>query len=405
MTTNRKLQIGVMGSMADLQYSTTIEKLAGEVGFEIAKRGAVLMFGAEKDFDSLSTAACRGAKCGGGFTVGFTYGKGLEIYEKNYVDVVIATGLERGGGREFSLVLSCDAIICLSGGSGTLTEITIAYQANIPIIALKNTGGWSEKLANKFLDDRQRVRIQLAATPKDAVARAICSIARHTLFVGATHGNETIGVKILKRLEREKIINEDDWIVGNPKALDKGKRYIESDLNRVFPGSNSGVTYEERRAAEIMERAQTYRYAVDIHGTNDNTRIFIIVSNPTVENIAMAECFDIPRIVLWPSTSSRITGSFNQFVQCGIEIECGPQNNKKIQQELIRVLSQYVRGTKPSQLKQYFQVYGKLKQYKGARGFKSFQKVEVNNEQFYPLLVDRYPGIKCHKMKQIDPPR
>ena len=55
-----------MGSTADLKYSKNIEKLAEEVGYWIAKNKATLVFGAEKDFDSLSTSACRGAKKAGG---------------------------------------------------------------------------------------------------------------------------------------------------------------------------------------------------------------------------------------------------------------------------------------------------------------------------------------------------
>lgn len=168
----RKIQIGVMGSCSDLNYSKKIEKLAEEVGFWVAKKNATLVFGAEKDFDSLSTAACRGAKKAGGLTVGVTYGKGLEVIEKN-VDVIIASGLDRGGGREFTLVLSCDAIIAINGGSGTLTEIAIAYQANIPIVVLKETGGWSAKLAGEFLDSRKRMKIEAVNDPKKAVELAI----------------------------------------------------------------------------------------------------------------------------------------------------------------------------------------------------------------------------------------
>jgi len=168
----RKIQIGVIGSCSDLYYSKKTEKLAEDVGFLIAKNGAILIFGAEKDLDSLSSAACRGAKKANGFTVGITYGKGLFVKEKN-IDVIIATGMERGGGREFSLILSCDAIISIGGGSGTLNEITIAYQANIPIITLEGTGGWSEKLKGTFLDERKRIEIKNAKTPKEAVDIAI----------------------------------------------------------------------------------------------------------------------------------------------------------------------------------------------------------------------------------------
>lgn len=170
----RKIQIGVMGSMADLNYTKGLEELAEDIGFKIAENNAVLVFGAEKDADSLSTAACRGAKRANGMTVGVTYGKGLDVFEKD-VDVVIASGLERGGGRELVLALSCDAIIALNGGSGTLTEIAIAYQANIPVIVLKNTGGWSERLAGQYLDDRRRIKIQIADTAKEAVELALVS--------------------------------------------------------------------------------------------------------------------------------------------------------------------------------------------------------------------------------------
>lgn len=162
-----------MGSAADLNYSKTIEALAEEIGYFVAKSGATLFFGAEKDYDSLSTAACRGAKRGGGFTVGVTYGKGLVVFEKENADVIIATGLERGGGREFVLVLSCDAIITVSGGSGTLTEIAIAYQAGIPMVALVGTGGWSDKLAGEYLDARRRTKTERAETPEEAVRLAI----------------------------------------------------------------------------------------------------------------------------------------------------------------------------------------------------------------------------------------
>ena len=163
-----------MGSAADLNYSPDLERLAEEVGYWVAKSNATLMFGAEKDCDSLSTAACRGAKRAGGLTIGVTYGKGLDVYAKEYADVIVATGMERGGGRELALVLSCDAIIAIGGGSGTLTEMALAYQAGIAVVVLENTGGWSEKLAGQFLDTRKRIKIESAATPKEAVDLALC---------------------------------------------------------------------------------------------------------------------------------------------------------------------------------------------------------------------------------------
>ncbi len=170
----RKFQIGVMGSAADLNYGDEVSKFAERVGELLAERGAIVVYGAEKDYDSLSTAAARGAKRKGGTTVGVTYGKGKDVWDKEgNTDVIVVTGLERGGGREFVLVNSCDAIIAISGGSGTLTEIAIAYQSDIPMVALTGVGGWSDKLAGQFVDARERRRVLAAATPEEAVEIAI----------------------------------------------------------------------------------------------------------------------------------------------------------------------------------------------------------------------------------------
>lgn len=170
----RKLQIGVMGSAADLKYSKKIEKIAFECGKIIAESGNIVVYGAEKDYDSLSTTAAKGAKSAGGLTVGITYGKGKDIWDREgFTDVVICSGMERGGGREFVLINSCDAIIVISGGSGTLNEAAVAYQLNIPVVAIKNTGGWADKLAGQYLDNRKRFKVASVCAPKKAVEKAI----------------------------------------------------------------------------------------------------------------------------------------------------------------------------------------------------------------------------------------
>jgi len=174
MKYNRKYQIGVMGSAADLNYSKELEKIAFDVGNEIASSGNITVYGAEKDYDSLSTAASRGAKSVGGTTVGVTYGKSNDIWDKDgNTDIIISTGMDRGGGREFVLVNSCDAIIAVSGGSGTLTEIAIAYQSNIPTIVIGGTGGWADKLADTYLDNRKRLLTIKADNAKQAVIKVL----------------------------------------------------------------------------------------------------------------------------------------------------------------------------------------------------------------------------------------
>lgn len=168
-----KLQIGVMGSAADLNYGEKTLNFAKEIGALIAKSGNILVYGAEKEYSSLSTNAAIEANKNGGITVGVTGGKGKDVFGDFRPDVLIPCGLEIGGGREFTLVLSCDVIIAISGGSGTLTEMAIAYQAGIPIVTISNFEGWAKELSGKFFDERKRLRCIEAVSPEDAVEKAI----------------------------------------------------------------------------------------------------------------------------------------------------------------------------------------------------------------------------------------
>jgi len=169
----KKLQIGIMGSAADLNYSEDALKFAKKLGKLIAESGNILVYGAEKDYTSLSTEAAKVASSYDGITIGVAGGKSKNVYGEFRPTVLINSGLEIGGGREFNLVLSCDVIIVISGGSGTLTEMAIAYQAGIPIIVVNKFGGWADKLSNEFIDDRKRLKCISCKNEKDALKKAI----------------------------------------------------------------------------------------------------------------------------------------------------------------------------------------------------------------------------------------
>lgn len=169
----KKLQIGIMGSAADLNYSDEALNFAKSLGALIGKSGNILVYGAEKDYTSLSTEAAKEASKNGGITVGVLGGKERVVYGDFRPTIMINSGLEIGGGREFNLVLSCDVIIAISGGSGTLTEMAIAYQAGIPIIVVDRFGGWAEELADEFIDNRKRLKCIVAKDEEQALKKAI----------------------------------------------------------------------------------------------------------------------------------------------------------------------------------------------------------------------------------------
>ncbi len=169
-----KLQICIAGSAADQHYGPELEALASEVGRLVGESGNILVFGANVDTDTLGTVAARAARRAGGLAVGITYGTDKNIvFREDSTDVLVATGSERGGGREFVLIHSCDAVIMIAGGAGTLTEAAIAYQEYVPIVALAGSGGWADKLAGTFFDARERVPVLSARTPEEAVEIAL----------------------------------------------------------------------------------------------------------------------------------------------------------------------------------------------------------------------------------------
>lgn len=62
---------------------------------------------------------------------------------------------------------------------------------------------------------------------------------KHVLIVGGTHGNELTGVYLLKKFEQcPELIRRPSFetitLLGNPKAVEAGVRYIDKDLNRCF---------------------------------------------------------------------------------------------------------------------------------------------------------------------------
>ncbi len=163
------MQIGVIGSAADLEPTKAAIIAAKRLGTEVAFRKHTLIFGAEQDCSSLSTYAALSARNAKGVTVGITYGTSKQVYAPDSAVIVIPTGLARGGGREMVQALACDGIVAIAGGSGTLNEITVAYQANIPVVILKGFGGWSDQLSGTYLDARKRYAFRAAKSAVEAL--------------------------------------------------------------------------------------------------------------------------------------------------------------------------------------------------------------------------------------------
>jgi uncharacterized protein (TIGR00725 family) len=141
------LQIAVIGSGAEH------EQHAEEVGRLLAERGATVVTGG---LGEVMAAASRGAKAGGGTTIGIlpdeTRGRA-----NAWVDHVVVTGV--GHARNLAVVASGDAVIAVGGKYGTLAEIGFALTLGRPVVVLEP--GWEVDGARRASSPQEAVELAL----------------------------------------------------------------------------------------------------------------------------------------------------------------------------------------------------------------------------------------------------
>jgi uncharacterized protein (TIGR00725 family) len=134
-------------------------RAAEAVGRALAARGAIVVSGG---LGGAMEASCRGAKAGGGTTVGIL--PGSDRADANaYVDVAIPTGL--GEGRNTLVVRAADAVIAVGGGWGTLSEIALALRAGKPVVGLET---WEVARGGRPVEG-----VVAARSPEEAVELAV----------------------------------------------------------------------------------------------------------------------------------------------------------------------------------------------------------------------------------------
>ncbi|BCD68180.1 aspartoacylase [Nitratiruptor sp. YY09-18] len=151
-------------------------------------------------------------------------------------------------------------------------------------------------------------------------------------IAGGVHGNELIGVYIVKKLMRENFWLKDiaiDYLLANPKAIKECRRYIDYDLNRSFSQealSEDSHIYEYERAKVLKKRLEDTDFLIDLHTTTANMGITIVLSkdDPLSANVAkiLAREYENVKILRWFGTEE---GNFiNSCVKSSITIEVGP---------------------------------------------------------------------------------
>ncbi len=145
---HKKLRIGVIGSASGPQTEDPVaQRKAEQLGREIARRGSILINGA---CPGIPDIAARGAHDAGGLVIGISpafseYEHVHEYMSPKHHDIIIYTGMGFME-RDIINIRSCDGVVLVGGGIGSLNELTIAYDEGRPLGVVTNSGGISNSV-------------------------------------------------------------------------------------------------------------------------------------------------------------------------------------------------------------------------------------------------------------------
>ncbi|MDF5711475.1 MAG: aspartoacylase [Nostoc sp. S4] len=177
-------------------------------------------------------------------------------------------------------------------------------------------------------------------------------------IVGGTHGNELTGVHLVKKFQQSpNLINRQSLetlvLLGNPKAIAEGKRYIEKDLNRCFTHQDlqnpNLLSYEDTRAKEIKQILQPQNQPfvdviIDLHSTTANMGLSLIFSelHPLLLRLAIYLSSKNPLVRVCVNQQSKKGGFLRSLCELGFVIEVGTVAQNVLNAELFQKTEQLI---------------------------------------------------------------
>lgn len=118
------------------------------------------------------------------------------------------------------------------------------------------------------------------------------------LVLGGMHGNEPLGIEVVRLLEKNPITNV-GAAIANQGAVSGKVRFIKKDLNRSFPGESDSVDFETKRVAEILGMCLGYDIVLDFHNTHCPNNDCVFVGENANDNLFdLASYIDLKRLIV-----------------------------------------------------------------------------------------------------------
>jgi len=216
-----------------------------------------------------------------------------------------------------------------------------------------------------------------------------------SIIIAGVHGNEKCGIKAIKKLlPYLKIERGVIYIgLGNPLAIKKNKRYIETNLNRMFKSrknlsKDEIKSYEYNRSRFIKKYLDKSEVLLDIHASTVPKSQPFIICEKNANNISSKLPF---KIIVSGFDKIQPGGTdyyMNKIGKIGICIECGYLKDKKsveiARKSIINFLvsrghiAGNIRDKEQEKIKIYKQYITKTSNFTLIKKFKDFEKISKN---------------------------
>jgi hypothetical protein len=198
-------------------------------------------------------------------------------------------------------------------------------------------------------------------------------------------------------------------VVANEEAIERNQRYVETDLNRSFPGDPEGASHESRLAHALGEAVGDC-LTLSLHTTQSYEGLFAIVEE--VDGFARRVC---PRLSVDAVVETGYAeGRIFESVPDTIEVECGYQGSEQAARNARQVVREFLAATGalpdeetphqtdlplfelggpvPKAAAKRYEVYAENFQevVAGERFAASDGEAVIADEDFYPVLMSAY---------------
>lgn len=242
--------------------------------------------------------------------------------------------------------------------------------------------------------------------------------------VGLVHGDEICGLRAINRLKSKirdgeiELQNPVKLVLANERAFERGERFIDSDLNRSFPGDKTSGKYEEKLAAKLVEQLEGLKL-LDLHASESPKTPFGIISGMNEQSLEAARQTFMENVIEISFVDGGLIGEF----EAATVVETGLHNTEESAKKAYNVVINFLAANNvidreydvsdPDVYEVYDRAEGSGFEFV-AENFSPVEKGELfakkpderkeASEKFYPVLMstDGYDDMIGFKAKKPD---